>query len=295
MKKPGDTAAIQNIIQNYIDNEQDIVKRLYFQCNHGTTIGGFREDIWREMFAQIVPKKFVIEQSVFIMDSNGRISNEVDLAILDETYTPYIFKYGRLKFIPIEAVAVVIECKSTSLDQNALKAWAEAIISLKTSRDSCVRTMSGIVNGADITGKSLAQTATRPIRILCCLNERIVNQQLNDQEVLFDFILRANQEAQELKIEIDGNKTAIKDWYFSLNHANPELREMADKGDKITNIGLSEYEVHCKQGPGENTKLVSLLSFNLQLNQLLMLINNPIWFPHIAYAKKFNDVGTGEI
>ena len=32
-----------------------------------------------------------------------------------------------------------------------------------------------------------------------------------------------------------------------------------------------------------------LLSLNLQLNQLLMLINNPMLFPHFAYAKVFRD------
>lgn len=32
-----------------------------------------------------------------------------------------------------------------------------------------------------------------------------------------------------------------------------------------------------------------LLSLNLQLNQLLMLINNPMLFPHFAYAKIFRE------
>ncbi|MEH7643312.1 hypothetical protein V7198_16650, partial [Bacillus pumilus] len=30
-----------------------------------------------------------------------------------------------------------------------------------------------------------------------------------------------------------------------------------------------------------------LLTLNFQLNQLLMLINNPMFFPHYAYAKLF--------
>lgn len=31
-----------------------------------------------------------------------------------------------------------------------------------------------------------------------------------------------------------------------------------------------------------------LLSLNFQLNQLLMLINNPMPFPHLSYAEMFN-------
>ena len=79
----------------------------------------------------IVPKKFVIEQSVFIIDSKGNVSNEVDLAIFDEMYTPYVFRYGEIKFIPIEAVVAVVECKSTSMDEKLLENWINSIEQLK--------------------------------------------------------------------------------------------------------------------------------------------------------------------
>jgi hypothetical protein len=166
---------ICDIVNNYIQNEKALVSQLYFNHSHGPTIGGFREDIWREMFEQIIPKKFVIEQSVFIIDSEGGMSNEIDLAIFDETYTPYIFRYGKLKFLPIEAVSVVIECKSTSLKKKNLKNWAERVASLKTSTDSYTRTINKIVANSPGT----TQTATRPLRILCCLNERLKNEELN--------------------------------------------------------------------------------------------------------------------
>jgi hypothetical protein len=34
----------------------------------------------------------------------------------------------------------------------------------------------------------------------------------------------------------------------------------------------------------------ALLTLNFQLNQLLMLINNPMLFPHLAYAKAFREI-----
>ena len=61
------------------------------------------------MFKRIISPKFVIEQSVFLIDSKGNVSNGVDLAIFDEMSTPYIFRYYDLKFIPLEAMAVVVE------------------------------------------------------------------------------------------------------------------------------------------------------------------------------------------
>lgn len=126
---------------------------------HGGTVGSMREDVWKGLFEMILPKKFVIEQSVFIIDSQEGISHEVDLAIVDETYTPYIFHYGRLKFIPIEAVAAVVECKSQSLSEDGLKTWCESIVSLKTADESIARTASGVATAAVPTQKS-----TRPIR-----------------------------------------------------------------------------------------------------------------------------------
>ena len=266
---------IVDIIENYIQNETTIIKQLHFVAkNHGSTIGGFREDIWREMFQQIIPKKFAIEQSVFIIDSNGKVSREVDLAIFDETYTPFIFRYGRIKFIPIEAVAVVGECKSEYSKEESLKKWAERIAELETSVESYTR----IANKIIAEGSNPTQTQTRPIRILCCLNNNKVKVTLENSEQLFDVIIRApHPKAKSMKIEFAEKHKTLYDWYLALNHAggqeNPD-----ETGEELKKIKLEDYAV---EG-------VSLLSFKLQLNQLLILNNNPIPFPHMAYAKMFN-------
>ncbi len=255
------------------------MNQLYFKVRHGTTIGGFREDIWRGMFEQIIPKKFVIEQSVFIIDSGGRVSKEVDLAIFDETYTPYIFRYGRLKFLPIEAVAVTVQCKSTSLDQSDLKTWVESIAALKTSCNSYTRTISKIVGDEP----NPTQTATRPLRILCCLSrDSSIDEHLKPGEKLFDFIIRASKEEQRLDIKID-TKENLQEWYFALNHEGDRPEKEIAGVEKLKNVTLNDYQV------SRDARPVALLTLNLQLNQLLMLINNPILFPHKAYVKMFNN------
>lgn len=153
MPKENNTV-ITSIIDNYVRNEENIVNQLYFETPHGPTIGSYREDIWKEMFTQIIPGKFVIEQSVFLIDSTGAVSKEVDLAIFDETYTPYIFRYGRLKFLPIESVAAVIECKSSSLEKENLEKWAKSIMALKTANKSYARMANFIAVGEDTTKKN---------------------------------------------------------------------------------------------------------------------------------------------
>ncbi|WP_196603109.1 DUF6602 domain-containing protein [Pectinatus frisingensis] len=271
---------IRNIINNYLQNEKSLVNQLYFTTSHGPTIGGFREEIWKGMFEQIIPKKFVIEQSVFIIDSNGNVSHEVDLAIFDETYTPYIFHYGKLKFIPIEAVAVVIECKSSSLNQDQLKNWAKSVAALKTANNSYTRIYNAISVGEDKPAPT--QSATRPLRILCCLKENVINIELDSGDKLFDFVIQAIAEKSRLKIEIDETKKNLRSWYLALNHVGKESDDENTGSKKLEDVNLNSYQV----GPQE--KPVSLLTLNLMLNQILMLINNPMLFPHRAYADMFN-------
>ncbi|WP_315815074.1 DUF6602 domain-containing protein [Paraflavitalea speifideaquila] len=113
---------VSKIIQNYKQLEESIVKQLFIEItNHYPTTGAYREEVWKSLFRQIIPKKFSIEQGVFIIDSKGQVSQEVDLVVFDEQYTPFIFNYGNIMFIPIEAVAIVIQCKSNTLKNQELK------------------------------------------------------------------------------------------------------------------------------------------------------------------------------
>lgn len=277
---------ITQIKENYASLEKGIVNQLYFEAEHGATIGHYREKIWAEMFKRIVPKKFVVEQSVFLIDSRGKVSNEVDLAIFDELYTPYIFRYYDLKFIPLEAVAVVVECKSTSLNKENLESWAESISELKTSSDqrSFARLATKIAYGPVDT-----QQATRPLRVLCRLNERKKGL-LTGAEKMFDVVIRALEEEEKLEIVWDTEKKNLYDWYLCLNQANGLEKKIDEKeGErKAKKYNMSGYKVYKEDNDAHAKEELSLMSFNFQLNQILMLINNPMLFPHLDYVEMFN-------
>ena len=76
----------------------------------------------------------------------------MDLAVYDEMYTPYIFNYGEIKFIHIEAVAVVVQCKSgvndTATTENVIE-WVNTVKALKTSMDSVTRNITDLVDNYD--------------------------------------------------------------------------------------------------------------------------------------------------
>lgn len=269
---------LRSIINNYRETEKAIVAQLNFEVEHGPIIGGFREEIWKELFKQLVPKKFVIEQNVFLMDSFENVSKEVDLAIFDEMYTPYIFRNGRIKFIPIEAVAAVVQCKSNELNSENLKTWSDSVRALHTSPCAIVRTADKI-----ITQNPPTQTGTRPIMVLCHLDSTL------RKTVPFDFELAADNGEKRIHVRTDPGRS-LNDWYIALNHVGRSDVEERGKIPPEFDHMLSEYRII--DDVGQPKEEVTLLSFNLQFNQLLMLINNPMPFPHKAYADLFNRVNS---
>jgi len=272
---------IDNIMDNYLKMEQSIVNQLFMSNDiHGTTSGSHREETWRAMFENIIPKKFVIERSVFIIDSTYNdeskatppkgISKEVDLAIIDEQYTPYIFRYGEVKFVPIEAVAAVIECKSTSSNTES---WVERIDNLTTVEGGIARLATGFPE------TNPTQRKTRPLKIFCGLKRKGKSHTAVTEN--FDFIILANEESLKIDIKIKNCDWTLAQWHKDLNTPIENFKASFPEV-KLTDYRLDSYIVE------RGTEEISLLTFNFQLNQLLMIINNPMLFPHQAYVRMFN-------
>lgn len=307
--------AIKKIAENCNQIEQSLVKQLRLEVpNHYLTVGTYRERVWKSLFEMIIPKKYCIEQSVFIIDSYGNISREVDLAVYDEMYTPYIFNYGEIKFIPIEAVTVVVQCKSgindTATAEN-VKEWVGCIEALMTSMDSVTRTFSDLVVNYDqsLQSKNLTQTSTRPIKILCATEMgRSMRTKLLKE---FDILLfvedigtgKDGEKKSKLVKQIPGEEQNFIQWNDDLNHFMHKDREKKEReymeGRKkealsstvsLQSRNLTQLRVTNNQEE-ENT----ILSLTFQLNQLLMFLNNPMLFPHRAYARMFTKNLGGKI
>lgn len=269
---------IQKIVKNYEQLELSLVNQLFIESpDHPPTTGSYREDVWLALFRQIIPYKFSIVKGAFIIDSNRKTSKEIDLVVFDEQYTPYIFNYGNIRFIPIEAVAIVIQCKSQSINNRNLRGWKKSINALATDTRSVTRIFNGVVSGKLEPEKGTieekdkkTQTGTRPISILCHLTSSI-----KPDPKLFDFIICANKKSDKLEINIPSDQD-LGTWYKSLNHNDKRLKNYIKEYNNTDKLG--SYEV----------KSNAILSLIFQLNQLLMLINNPMLFPHKAYVDMFN-------
>lgn len=317
-KKATPQETIRGIAENYKWLEKSYANQLGIHApNHDASTGSYRENIWLNLFERIIPKKFCISTGVFIMDSYQNVSKEVDIAIYDEQYTPYIFTgKNNLKYIPIEAVAVAIQCKSEKINSNDdIRKWAQSITKLKTSLNALTRIQTNVLdtkldnlhsfyisqqerknNGVSNQEPiKQVQTSTRPILILCKLNGS--KTKLSDT---FDIVLSINQkevnekgEPYQMSKQIKYEKEDLSYWYNQLNHfqlgrygeeEETKLKEIANDQKKKFKRNLNQLRV--VQNGEENITL----SLTFQLNQLLMLINNPIFFPHQSYVCMFNKI-----
>lgn len=303
------TSIIQNIKENYQSLEQSIVRQLSIKVdNHHLTAGYNREKIWLDLFRQIIPMKFAIRQGVFLIDSQGRVSKEVDIAVFDEQYTPYIFNYGNIHFIPIEAVAVVIQCKSENVsgkkNEKILTDWVKSVQEQQTSPNSIAR----MAVNMSITPPP-TQKATTPIKILCTQKKCFTEDgepKFGFDIVIFPELKKTDKEKKEYKLTVSFSRridNLYKAYHF-FNCPPEEFKDFAifkeenekktlsqkDEQEKkrleallkcyseLNNRDISKYSV-------SNNSILSLI---FQLNQLLMLINNPMLFPHQAYVDMFN-------
>lgn len=300
----------ERIEENYRYLNKMMVEEIDIASAHGGITGSYREEMWMRFFRSIIPLKYSLAQGVIIIDSEKSRSREVDIAVYDEQYTPYVFQYNTLKFIPIEAVAVAIECKSEKLNKKNLKAWAKSITDLK----SCASGIARMATGYSVGITNLTQKKTRPILILASNFQRekeaAIEENVKLIEDKFDFILLKKSEARskgqqrEFKLIVKNEDKRLGWWGSRLNGAeetgdldidstgrNKEAIEKARQSGTYSELKICDDFKHLQNTledlhiPGN-----ALLTLNFQLNQLLMLLNNPMLFPHLAYAKAFREI-----
>ena len=217
-----------------------------------------------------------------------------------------------IKFIPIEAVTAVVQCKSRALDKENLLNWIKSINKLQTSNDSIVRLATYIHVGRE-SSCNATQTATRPIKVLCHIpTDETSKDNICDKEH-FNIVIEAYQnsklseEQNQSSTEYNGNlkiNFSDENLFDVLKNYNQADKEDANKED---NAEKQEKNKKCNEQVDEESvnptlekkeieqykvkdeiREYTLLSFIFQFNQMLMMINNPMFFPHKAYVDMFN-------
>lgn len=80
--------------------------------NHPGTKGDASELRWLDVFRSYLPMRYKMEKA-FVLDSRGRMSDQIDIVIFDRQYSPFLFNQDGAVYVPAESVYGVIEVKQS--------------------------------------------------------------------------------------------------------------------------------------------------------------------------------------
>lgn len=79
---------------------------------HPVPKGDSLELNWLEMLQVYLPQRYTVDKA-FVVDSEGAISEQIDLVVYDRQYSPFLFNQDGAKYVPAECVYAVFEIKQT--------------------------------------------------------------------------------------------------------------------------------------------------------------------------------------
>lgn len=77
---------------------------------HPGSKGDSLEDTWIEWLRTYLPNRYCIDKAI-VIDSTGQLSDQIDLVIYDQQYTPFVLTQNGIHYIPAEGVYAVFEVK----------------------------------------------------------------------------------------------------------------------------------------------------------------------------------------
>jgi len=108
---------------------------------HPTAAGTAAERVWLDLFHRYLPKRYRAAPA-FVIDSQGRRSRQIDIAIFDNLHSPLLFPLESGLHIPAESVHAVFEVKP-AFSRQWIRDAGEKAASVRVLRRTTVRVMSG--------------------------------------------------------------------------------------------------------------------------------------------------------
>ncbi|MBP1154642.1 MULTISPECIES: DUF6602 domain-containing protein [unclassified Paenibacillus] len=106
MKKP-DLRTIFYELQNQMISQLAANRSI---LTHPTTKGDSFEINWIKWLKVYLPKRYQVDRA-FLIDSQNNISDQIDVVIYDQQYTPFVFNQDGAVYIPAESVYAIFEVK----------------------------------------------------------------------------------------------------------------------------------------------------------------------------------------
>ncbi len=92
---------------------------------HPTAVGDASEAVWNQLFNKHLPKRYS-SANAFVVDSRGQFSQQQDVVIYDQQYSPLIFEMNGQTVIAAESVYAVFEAKQSASTKQVVYAQDKA-------------------------------------------------------------------------------------------------------------------------------------------------------------------------
>lgn len=94
--------------------QDEMLSRVKFSniLDHPTDQGDNAEVSWIEWFNNYLPKRYKANKAT-VIDSNGNVSNQIDIVLYDAQYSYLAFNQNDILYVPAESVYAVFEVKQT--------------------------------------------------------------------------------------------------------------------------------------------------------------------------------------
>ena len=77
---------------------------------HPGSKGDAMENSWIELFRRYLPNRYSVDKAM-VIDNEGNVSDQIDIVVYDNFYTPFVFRQNGFTYIPAEGVYAVFEVK----------------------------------------------------------------------------------------------------------------------------------------------------------------------------------------
>lgn len=105
------------------------LKTLRRNVTHPGSKGEACEQCWITLLKKYLPKRYSVEKA-FVVDSKGNRSEEIDIVIFDQQYSPFLFHSNGALFVPAESVYAVLEAKQ-KIDKGMIEYAAKKAASVR--------------------------------------------------------------------------------------------------------------------------------------------------------------------
>ncbi|CAD0299356.1 DUF6602 domain-containing protein [Xanthomonas hortorum] len=102
--------ALINLLDHLHKQVEAELETARLALHHPTDKGDASEQVWIKLLNTYLPKRYVVSKA-HVVDSDGNFSQQIDIVVHDRQYSPFVFSYQGVHYVPAESVYAVFEAK----------------------------------------------------------------------------------------------------------------------------------------------------------------------------------------